>query len=224
MTLLSLSAYAAPFTMDFTGIADGALVNDYYNGGTDSTGASGTNYGVHFTNARVTYNKDGPLITPASGFGFGISFAPGIQSSLPYPTLSFLAAGYGTGSDGTFSYLTGANPYQPIDAVFISGNGDPYCSSKADCDAKGYSWIDPMDMGGYIVGLTPDATNFGFSNVAYADDIAFGLSARPDRRRYPGDSASGDPSGEVPEPGILGLMTAGMLGLGFTRRRASPAY
>lgn len=44
----SASAAAVVITLDFEGIGDQASIDNFYNGGTDSLGNSGTNYGVAF--------------------------------------------------------------------------------------------------------------------------------------------------------------------------------
>src|SRR5690606_29252649 len=46
-------AQAAPIVLDFEGVANLVLVNDFYNGGTDSEGNSGTNYGIGFTSTAT---------------------------------------------------------------------------------------------------------------------------------------------------------------------------
>jgi hypothetical protein len=40
---------AATIVLDFEGVGNGAQVLDFYNGGTDSAGNSGTNYGINFS-------------------------------------------------------------------------------------------------------------------------------------------------------------------------------
>src|SRR5258706_14418209 len=42
-------AHADVITLTFEGVADKASVNDFYNGGTDSAGNSGVNYGINFS-------------------------------------------------------------------------------------------------------------------------------------------------------------------------------
>ena len=46
--LTQMSAMAAPFVLDFEGAGNFANINGFYNGGTDSQGNSGVNYGVQF--------------------------------------------------------------------------------------------------------------------------------------------------------------------------------
>lgn len=46
--LAAFDASAATITLNFEGVGNNAQILDFYNGGTDSQGHSGTNYGVHF--------------------------------------------------------------------------------------------------------------------------------------------------------------------------------
>jgi hypothetical protein len=55
---IALPASAA-FTLDFEGVGDLAAINAFYNGGTDSAGHTGTNYGIQFgSNALGVIDKD----------------------------------------------------------------------------------------------------------------------------------------------------------------------
>jgi len=47
--LVGSAAYAGPVTLTFEGVGNVASVNDFYNGGTDSQGHSGVNYGINFS-------------------------------------------------------------------------------------------------------------------------------------------------------------------------------
>ena len=50
---------AAPITITFEGVNSFGSIGDYYNGGTDDAGNSGTNYGVSFTPSALGLANDG---------------------------------------------------------------------------------------------------------------------------------------------------------------------
>lgn len=204
---------SAAIVLDFNGVGNGAFVNDFYNGGTDSLGNSGTNYGIHFNGGQVIYNADGPLIS--GGFsGFSITFAQNLVATNQNGDygVSFLAAGFGTGSDGSHTNFYVNN--QIIEALFVGGNGNPYCSTQIECATGGYNWVDPQDMGGYFTLVSGLINRIDFS-ASYADDITFGVTSRPERRRAPDDPA------RIPEPSTLALLGLGAFGLLGARRRKS---
>lgn len=59
---------SANILLDFNGVGNGASVNDYYNGGTDSLGNTGINYGIQFSGGTVI---NGVVTGP-----FSVAFAP----------------------------------------------------------------------------------------------------------------------------------------------------
>jgi hypothetical protein len=60
--LLSSPAFAEVVTLDFDGVTGFEYVANYYNGGTDSDGASGPNYGISFgLDAMALSNDLGPF-------------------------------------------------------------------------------------------------------------------------------------------------------------------
>ncbi len=85
-------AVAAPARADvivltFEGVGDGASINNFYNGGTDSAGHSGTNFGISFTSDSVG------LISQGNG-GMG-SF----QGNPSGSTIAFFLSGDGETRD-----------------------------------------------------------------------------------------------------------------------------
>ena len=59
LSFYAASATSAVVTLDFEGVGNQASVNDFYNGGTDSAGNSGVNYGVAFnSNALGIIDED----------------------------------------------------------------------------------------------------------------------------------------------------------------------
>ncbi len=58
---VTLNASAAVVTLDFEGIGSGAMINGFYNGGTDSQGNAGVNYGVAFGASAMALRESDPL-------------------------------------------------------------------------------------------------------------------------------------------------------------------
>lgn len=87
------TAHASVVVLDFEGIGDLASINNFYNGGTDSAGNSGTNYGINFSSASL-----GLIDSDAGGNG---NFANEPSAS----TIAFFA----TGSAATMNVAAGFN-------------------------------------------------------------------------------------------------------------------
>lgn len=207
--LVSASATAGPITLTFEGVGDQAAVNDFYNGGTDSQGNSGTNYGVSFSNTSL-----GIIDQDAGGTG---NFA---NEPSPNTILFFLdsssatlnyAAGFTTGfsffytssTDATVNVWSGLNATGTllgsivVSAQFTDGcTGDPngtFCNwTAAGVSFDGIAMS--IDFGG-------TANQTGYDNITFGSD-------KP-----------GNPG--VPEPASWALMLAGfgMVG-GSLRHRA----
>jgi hypothetical protein len=120
--LSTAGASAATINLDFNGVTSTASVNDFYNGGTDSAGASGPNYGVSFTgsvldltnDATTTYFTNGPsnsaiyvnpgdvagVMNIASGFSGALALS---YSSLGSAVIHIWSGLNGTGTEQTFT-------------------------------------------------------------------------------------------------------------------------
>jgi hypothetical protein len=61
---VSQTANADIVTLTFEGVGDEASINDFYNGGTDSMGNSGINYGINFSS-----NSLGLIASDSGGSG-----------------------------------------------------------------------------------------------------------------------------------------------------------
>lgn len=115
---VSLKVYAAPIVIDFDAVTSSAEVAEFYNGGTDSAGASGTNYGVAFFG----------FLTAS---GFGETSAPNLATGITGTDIVDVAAGFSSLSFtyGNFSAST-INVYSGLHGtgtLLGSGifNGDP---------------------------------------------------------------------------------------------------
>jgi hypothetical protein len=207
-TLLAGNA-SASVLLDFTGVGNGASVNDFYNGGTDSMGNSGVNYGIHFSGGSVVYLNGNPV-----GRGdTAITFAPRYDVT----GINFNASQ--SADDGRFQPVYFASGF--VDMGFVDTTIDPACSTAADCASKGYFYrsieqLMPQRIGAPIflsaapiTGISPTDGLIGVGfQVTYFDDIQF-VSAS----WGPTDPAS------VPTPAPFALLGAGAVALMAARRR-----
>jgi len=211
ITLVSASASAAPITLTFEGVGDQAAVNDFYNGGTDSMGNSGTNYGVSFSNTSL-----GIIDADAGGTG-NIANEPSPNTVLFFldsssATLNY-AAGFTTGFSFYYTSSTAAtvNVWSGLNATgdllgqitvaaqFSDGcTGDP-TGSFCNWTAAGVSFM----------GIARSIDFGGTANQTAYDNITFG-SDKP-----------GNPG--VPEPASWALMLAGFGLVGGSLRRHAQA-
>jgi hypothetical protein len=191
--LSAAPAFSAAVTLDFEGASSFASIADFYNGGTDTEGASGSNYGVLFGGDALALSNDqdftyfsnaptpGSILAPvgpdaalnaASGFAGTVSF---YYSTAAAATVSIFSGLDGTGDLlGTFSLLTNAQ----------NGCGDAsYCH-----------W---------------DLASLTFAGVARS--IQFGTAA--------GAGFDNVTIAPVPLPAAVWLLLSGLTGFGTLARR-----
>ncbi len=201
------SANAVPIVLDFEGAGDTAALLDFYNGGTDSLGNVGTNYGIGFgANALSLVDLD------AGGSG---NFA---NEPTPNTVMFFLTGSavlnYSPGFDTGFSFyyssstVANVNVYDGLDmtgnllgSIALNAQGFDNCVGDPFGDFCNWS------VGSLaFVGIAKSIDFGGTVNQSGYDDITFG-SVTPGAPEL------------VSAPATLVLMGIGFLGMGYMRRK-----
>ncbi len=191
---------AAVISLNFEGIGSGASINNFYNGGTDSVGNSGTNHSVAFgTNALALKESD-----PTANFANEPS-AETIMFFLTGSAILNYAPGFSTGFSFWYTTVSFAGSVNVYDDLNAGGNllGTIALSALGVGPSPGNPFSN-WAVGSLLFAGTAKSINFGgtVNQVGY-DDITFG---------------SGRPGGNVPEPTTLALVGAALLAAGAARR------
>lgn len=196
-------AFAAPFTLDFEGVGDQVAILDFYNGGTDGAGNSGTNYGVQFG-----ANTLGIIDLDAGGSGnFGNEPTP--------DTIMFFLTGtavlnYAAGFVDGFSFWYTTTSFTGVVSVYDGLNATGNLLGSINLDALGTGPGDPngsfsnWEIGSLAFAGTAMSIDFGgtVNQVGY-DNVTFG-SVNPN---------------PTPEPLSLALVAVALAGAGVASRR-----
>lgn len=196
------TALATPILLNFEGIGSQAAINDFYNGGTDSQGHAGTDYGIAFGSNALALSE----LDPAANF----SHEPTPNNVMFFLTGSAVlnyAPGFVTG----FSFWYSTVSYAAQVRVYDGLDGTGHLLGTISLPALGDGPDPANDFSNWAIGslaFNGQARSIDFGgtvNQVAFDNITFG---------------SVDPN-PVPAPGTL-VLALGALGLGATatRRRA----
>ena len=202
--LLAASGFAQAnvIVLDFEGVGDQANINDFYNGGTDSMGNSGTDYGIGFGS-----NTLGIIDADAGGTG-NFANEPSADTVMFFLTGTAVlnySAGFDTGFSFFYSSSTVASVfvYDGLDAtgnllatLDLSAQGFDNCSG--DPNGQFCNW---SPVGASFAGTAYSIDFGGTVNQIGYDDITFGSA-----------TAGGGDDDPTPAPAPAGLA---LLGLGL---------
>ncbi len=191
------SAYS--FTLDFEGATSFGFVENFYNGGTDSAGASGINYGASFSSEGISLIDDGTLAFGFSNQPSGVTVLFGFEA----PVILNVASGF-TGQV-SFFYSSKTDPVSlaPLTTVTVydglNGTGNVVGSASFSPNSNPNPGFDTWNLSAVGVIGTGKSVSFGHNGsfIAY-DDIT--ITA-------------------VPEPTTALLLVLGVTGLALNVRR-----
>lgn len=204
--MLVASVSYATTVLTFEGVGNLAAVNDFYNGGTDSAGNSGINYGINFSDTSL-----GVIDSDDGGSG-NIANEPSADT-----VLFFLSGGAATmnvaaGFDTGFSFYYSANANDTFVNVWSGLNSTGtllatlnlslnYNDDGCTGDPTGaYCHWDPIGVS--FAGIAHSVDFGGTANYVGFDNVTLGSAT----------AGGGTP---VPEPAALGVFGLGVLLIGL---------
>jgi len=220
LTTAAGAVNAASIFIDFNGSQNGALIGNFYNGGTDSFGNAGTDYGVTFNEGatvRIDYGKTYLTnvfsMSVRDGFKEGLTFQYGTLGGSPNNADMYdFAVRLDTHPDPSYyqtlnnTYFNDCTRYAGGYCMFAGGFGRVY----DDATAHTVTFVTPPGAGGNdIRGIGVDTITFGVSPITGPG------------RNIPANSFVGnDPYlAQVPEPTSTALFGLGLLATLVTTRR-----
>ncbi|MGB3727584.1 MAG: PEP-CTERM sorting domain-containing protein [Glaciecola sp.] len=203
------NATASVIVLDFEGIGAGANINDFYNGGLDSFGNSGVDYGIAFQDAIACKDADAE-----GGGNCNSANEPSGETGMIFldnnSAILSLASGFDTGLSFFYTSAT-AGTVSVYDEVGASGNLLGSVSFgvnfNTNCSGDPTGTFCNWDIASIAFSGIAKSIDFGgTANQVIYDDITFG---------------SVDPgnNNNVSSPGSLALLGLGIFGVAASRRK-----
>ena|SRR5688572_14044267 len=210
LSALLTPAVAGAVVLTFEGVGDLASVNNFYNGGTDSAGNAGPNFGIRFSSASL-----GIIDSDAGGSG-NIANEPSPSTVLFFTSGTAATMNVPAGFTTGFSFFYAAsragfvNVYSGLDATGVLLASLPLTvNSTTGCTGDPNGGVCNFDPIGVAFAGTAMSADFGGSaNFIGFDDVTVGSAV-------PGVA----PPAGVSEPGALALFGAALVAFRLSRRR-----
>jgi hypothetical protein len=163
-------ALAAPITLDFEGTSSFASIANYYNGGTDTNGASGVNHGASFGLDALAYQNDAVSHNISNNpSGSSVMFATGPDAALNvadgfFSSVSFYYSSTAATTVSLFSGLNGTGDL--IGTISLSANAQQNgCSDSPFC----FWSLASLTFNGvaHSIQFGDTAGNTGFDDVSF---------------------------------------------------------